>query len=159
MAERTTPTIPPKRPALGLEAEAYLSLQRAADALLREVEQTLKPAGLSPTQYNILRILRGTGPGGLACREIGCRMITRDPDITRLLDRLVARGLVRRARERNDRRVVKTTITAEGLRILKELDEPVSSLHRRQLRHMDRRRLRLLVRLLEQAREGAVGVA
>ena len=159
MTERATKTIPPKRPPLGLEAEAYLSLLRTADALLREVEQTLKPAGLSPTQYNILRILRGAGPAGLACREIGCRMITRDPDITRLLDRLEARGLVRRERERNDRRVVKTTITAEGLRILKELDEPLASLHRRQLRHMDPRRLRLLVRLLEQAREGAVGVA
>ncbi len=150
----------PQRPPLGLANEAYLSLLRTTDALLREVEQTLKPAGLSHTQYNILRILRGAGPGGLACREIGCRMITRDPDITRLLDRLEARDLVRRERERSDRRVVKTRITAEGLRILRELDEPIASLHRRQLRHMDRRRLRLLVRLLEQAREGGpAGVA
>jgi len=140
---------------VGLEAEAHLSLLRASDALLREVEQTLKPAGLSHTQYNILRILRGAGPAGLACREIGCRMITRDPDITRLLDRLEARELVRRERERSDRRVVKTRITAEGLRLLKELDEPIASLHRRRLRHMDHRRLRLLVRLLEEAREGA----
>jgi DNA-binding MarR family transcriptional regulator len=141
-----------QHPSRGLEVEVYLSLLRAADALLREVEQTLKPAGLSPTQYNVLRILRGAGPDGWACREIGCRMITRDPDVTRLLDRLEARGLVSRRRERSDRRVVKTRITPEGLRILKELDEPVDALHRRQLQHMGRRRRQLLARLLDEAR-------
>ena len=152
-----TPTlqveIKQKRPFGSLGEEVYLNLLRTADALLRQVELALKPAGLSSTQYNVLRILRGAAPGGLACCEIGDRMITRDPDITRLLDRLEARGLVKRERERSDRRVVKTRITAEGLRILKTLDEPIAALHRRQLRQADPRRLRLLIRLLEQARE------
>lgn len=152
-----TPTlqveIKQKRPFGSLGEEVYLNLLRTADALLRQVERALKPAGLSSTQYNVLRILRGAGPGGLACCEISERMITRDPDITRLLDRLEARGLVKRERERSDRRVVTTRITPEGLRILKTLDEPLASLRRRQLRQADPRRLRQLIRLLEQARE------
>ena len=141
------------RQARSLESEAFVSLLRTADALLREVEEALKNSGFSQTQYNVLRILRGAGPAGLACREIGNRMITRDPDITRLLDRLEAHGLVIRARERSDRRVVTSRITAQGLRLLKQLDEPISQLHRRQFRNVPARRLRLLVSLLEQARE------
>ncbi len=143
-----------QRPAQGLEDVVFLNLMRTTDALLREVEETLKPAGLSHTQYNVLRILRGAAPQGLACREIGERMLTRDPDITRLLDRLEARGLVTRQRERTDRRVVNTRITPQGLRILQELDEPIAELHRRQLQHLRAPRLQSLVRLLEQAREG-----
>ncbi len=146
-------TEPKRRPLRHPEHEVYLNLLRTADALLREVELLLKPAGLSHTQYNVLRILRGAGQGGLACCEIGQRMLTRDPDITRLLDRLEVRGLVTRARQRDDRRVVKTRITAQGLRLLKGLDEPVTSLHRRQLRHMNAGRLRSLARLLQQARQ------
>ena len=134
--------------------ETFIAVLRAADALLRDVELLLKPADLSHTQYNVLRILRGADPQGLACREIGERMLTRDPDITRLLDRLEARGLVRRERERRDRRVVKTRITDEGLRILKSLDAPVAELHRRQSQRLPAQRLRLLVRLLEQLRKG-----
>jgi DNA-binding MarR family transcriptional regulator len=126
---------------------------RTADALLRDSEQILKPAALSNTQYNVLRILRGAGAQGLACREIADRMITRDPDITRLLDRLESRGLVFRTREREDRRVVKTRITSEGLRILRELDEPMRQLHRRQVQHISHRRLRLLVQLLSEVRQ------
>ncbi len=134
--------------------ETFIAVLRAAKALLRDVELLVKPADLSHTQYNVLRILRGAGPQGLACRELAERMLTRDPDITRLLDRLEARGLVRRERERRDRRVVKTRITDEGLRILKGLDAPVAELHRRQLQRLPARRLRLLVRLLEQVWEG-----
>src|SRR2546426_9185122 len=97
-----------RRPARGLENEVFLNLLRTADALLRDVEQILKAVELSQTQYNVLRILRGAGRQGLACQEIGERMLTRDPDITRLLDRLEARALVSRARGRADRRVVET---------------------------------------------------
>ncbi len=147
------PSRPPSKKPLPLEDEVFVRLLRTADALLRDVEQILKPAGLSHAQYNVLRILRGAGPEGLACSEIGCRMITRDPDITRLVDRLEARGLVSRERERADRRVVRTRIAAEGLRILRDLDEPISALHRRQLRHVPASRLRLLARLLEQSCE------
>ena len=141
------------RRTLSPESEAFVLLLRTADALLREVEGVLKNSGLSQTQYNVLRILRGAGPAGLACREIAGRMITRDPDITRLLDRLVARGLVSRSRERRDRRLVTSRITAQASRLLKQLDEPVSSLHQWQFRRLPVRRLRLLVSLLEQARK------
>jgi DNA-binding MarR family transcriptional regulator len=96
--------------------------------------------------------LRGAGEPGLACREVGGRLISRDPDITRLLDRLEARGLIARTREAQDRRVVKTRITEEGLRLLAELDQPVSDLHRRQLSHLREKQLRQLSTLQDRAR-------
>jgi DNA-binding MarR family transcriptional regulator len=135
-----------------LEEQVFVNLLRTADALARGGEALLKPTGLSATQYNVLRILRGAGPEGLACREVGCRMISRDPDITRLMDRMESRGLIARARGEEDRRVVKTRITAEGLRILGELDAPVQELHRRQLHHLPAKELRQLSLLLERAR-------
>jgi len=143
---------PKRHPHARLEARVFVSLMRAADALARGAEDLLKPHGLSGTQYNILRILRGAGEKGLACREVGGKLISRDPDITRLLDRLESRGLIVRAREATDRRVVKTRITAEGLRLLDELDKPVEELHRRQLRHLPAKELRQLWILLESAR-------
>jgi DNA-binding MarR family transcriptional regulator len=136
-----------------LEARVFVSLMRAADALSRGAEALLKPYSLSGTQYNILRILRGAGESGLACREVGCRLITRDPDITRLLDRMESRGLIARARETQDRRVVKTRITAEGLRLLAALDQPVRELHRSQWRQFPAKQLRQLSNLLDRARE------
>ncbi len=135
-----------------LEARVFVTLMRTADALARGAEALLKPFSLSGTQYNILRILRGAGEKGLACREVGGRLISRDPDITRLLDRMESRGLIARAREAQDRRVVKTRITAEGLRLLDELDKPVRELHRRQMRHLPARQLRQLSNLLDRAR-------
>lgn len=147
-------TLKPKRaPRPGLEAQVFVSLMRTADALARSAEALVKPFNLSGTQYNILRILRGAGEKGLACREVGCRLITRDPDITRLLDRMESRGLISRAREAQDRRVVKTRITAEGLRLLAELDKPMRDLHRRQLRHFSQKQLRQFSNLLDRARE------
>jgi DNA-binding MarR family transcriptional regulator len=125
---------------------------RTADALARGAEDLLKPYNLSATQYNILRILRGAGEQGLGCSEVGGRLISRDPDITRLLDRMESRGLIVRARETKDRRVVKTRITAEGLRLLAELDQPVHEVHRRQWRHLPAKQLRLLADLLDRAR-------
>lgn len=145
-----------KKPYRLLEEEAFVNLQRTADALLQRVAEALKPAGLSPTQYNVLRILRGAGSDGLACREVAGRMITRDPDITRLLDRLEDRGLVTRTREREDRRVITTRITEEGLHVLKGLDRPIADLHTRQLGSLGEERLRALIDLLELAR-GHVG--
>jgi DNA-binding MarR family transcriptional regulator len=140
-------------PQAGLEPQVFVSLMRTADALARGAEAMLKPYGLSGTQYNILRILRGAGEKGLACREVGGRLISRDPDLTRLLDRMESRGLIARAREAQDRRVVRTRITAEGLRLLGELDRPVRDLHRRQLGHLPERQLRQLSNLLDRARE------
>lgn len=135
-----------------VEHEAFVNIQRTADALLQGVAATLKPKGLSPTQYNVLRILRGAGPDGLACREIADRMITRDPDTTRLLDRLEDRGLVARSRDRADRRVITTRITEKGLRLLKELDGPIAALHVDQLGHLGNAQLRSLIDLLDTAR-------
>jgi len=138
-----------------LEADVFVGVLRTADALSRGAEALLKPAGLSGTQYNVLRILSAAGEQGLACSEIGGRLISRDPDITRLLDRMESRGWIARAREQQDRRVVKTRITGEGRRILAELDAPVRELHRRQLHHIPQKQLRQLSILLERARAQA----
>jgi DNA-binding MarR family transcriptional regulator len=152
MGRQTLAELKQTRPFESLEVEAYVSLLRTADALLRGVEAALKGAGLSPTQYNVLRILRGAGRNGLSCREIAERMITRDPDITRLLDRLESRGLIARARGALDRRVMLTRISSTGLRLLKSLDQPLLAAHKRQLGHLGAARLQRLVGLLEKAR-------
>ncbi len=141
-----------KKAARRLEEEVFVSLARTVDSLLQGVVATLKTVGLSATQYNVLRILRGARPDGLACREIGERMITRDPDVTRLLDRLEQRGLVARTRERDDRRVITTRITDGGLRLLQRLDQPIADMHTQQLGHLGETKLRTLLTLLEEAR-------
>jgi DNA-binding MarR family transcriptional regulator len=122
-------------------------LLRTTDLLSRPLAQVLRNEDLSPTQYNVLRILRGS-PDGLTCGEIGNRMITRDPDITRLLDRLEKRSLVSRCRETKDRRMVLTRIAPEGLELLARLDQPVRDTHRKLLGHVGRERLRALASLL-----------
>lgn len=134
------------------EEAAYLELLRTTDRLSRGLAEVFKTAGLSLTQYNVLRILRGA-LGGLPCGEIAGRMITRDPDITRLLDRLARRGLIARRREPADRRTVITRITARGLALLAQLDEPVRAAHRRQLGHLGPPRLRALAALLRAIRQ------
>ncbi|HKF51086.1 MAG TPA: MarR family transcriptional regulator [Candidatus Acidoferrales bacterium] len=135
------------------EEEAFLDLLRTADALTRGADWVLKAEDLSQTQYNVLRILRGA-PEGLSCGEIASRMITRDPDITRLLDRMEKRGLISRARESKDRRLVLTRLTPEGLKLVNCLDEPVLQIHRKQLGHMGKDRLQALAKLLAAARSG-----
>ena len=136
------------------EQEAYLSLLRTADALQARVEARLKEFGLTGTQYNALRILRGAGPEGLPCREIGERMITRDPDITRLLNRLEDRGFVERTRARHDRRVIYGKITAAGLKLLREMDGPIEKHGREILRHVGQEKLKQIIELLELVRSG-----
>ena len=153
MPSRPRAAVAAHKPSYTLEEGVFLGAMSTADSLLRGLEELLKPAGLTPSQYNVLRILRGAGAEGLACREISARMLTRDPDMTRLLDRLEARGLVARARGVNDRRVVLTQITAAGRKVLERLDAPVCELHKRQLQHMSDADLRRLAALLEQARE------
>ena len=143
-----------RKPSSHPEEEAFLDLLRTTDLLSRGPAQVLKAEDLSATQYNVLRILRGA-PEGLACGEIGNRMITRDPDITRLLDRLEKRGLISRARDTKDRRMVLTHITPDGLKLLARLDEPVQEMHRRQLGHLGRERLRQLANLLSACRNRA----
>ena len=140
-----------RRPATSTEEAAFLDLLRTTDMLSRGLVQVLKTEGISATQYNVLRILRGA-PGGLACGEIASRMITRDPDITRLLDRLEKRRLISRWREARDRRTVMARITPQGLALLTRLDEPVEAAHRKQLGHLGRERLRTLSEVLSLAR-------
>jgi MarR family transcriptional regulator, organic hydroperoxide resistance regulator len=134
------------------EQEAYLALLRTADALQTEVEAWLKEFGLTGTQYNALRILRGAGPEGLPCREIGERMITHDPDITRLLNRLEDRGFVKRTRAKNDRRVICGKISPAGLKLLGEMDSPLEKRGREMLRHVGQEKLEELIELLELVR-------
>jgi DNA-binding MarR family transcriptional regulator len=141
-----------RRPACP-EETAFLDLQRTCDLLSRRLAYVLKSEDLSATQYNVLRILRGS-PDGLPCGEIANRMITRDPDITRLLDRMEKRDLISRWRETKDRRVVMARITGTGLKVLTRLDEPVEDAHRKQLGHLGKDRLRALAELLAAARAG-----
>ena len=139
-----------RRPGCPEEA-VFLDLLRTTDMLSRGLAQLLKGEDVSANQYNVLRILRGS-PDGLPCGEIASRMITRDPDITRLLDRLEKRGLISRCRETKDRRMVMARITPEGLKLLARLDEPVQEAHRKQLGHLGQERLRVLSELLHAAR-------
>ena len=121
--------------------------------LTRGADWVLKAEDLSLTQYNVLRILRGA-PQGLPSGEIASRMITRDPDVTRLLDRMEKRGLISRFRESRDRRLVLARIGPEGLKLVNRLDEPVQKIHRKQLGHMGKDRLQALAELLAAARSG-----
>ena len=137
-----------------LEDHVFVALVKAADTLALQAEQLLKASGLSATQYNVLRILRGAEPAGLACRAIGERMISHDPDITRLLDRMEKRGLISRERQTDDRRVVKARITPAGLAALKTLDAPVREMHKKQFTHISAAKLKILSELLSELQSG-----
>ena len=142
-----------RKPFASLEQEASLSLSRTAALLEHAAAEALKPHGLTPTQYNALRILRGAEPDGLCRNEVRDRLIARVPDATRLLERLEEMELVVRAREGDDRRFVRARITRAGLDLLQVLDPVVEQLHRRQLGHLGERKLRALVDLLAEARD------
>jgi len=136
--------------------EAYLNLLRTADALVRSEIEFLRRFDLSPSQYNALRILRGAGADGVTCGEMSQRLLTRDPDVTRLVDRLERRHLIQRARTESDRRVVRTKITQSGLVLLSQIDKPVRAWIHGQLGHLTDAQLRTLIELLECAREPAM---
>jgi DNA-binding MarR family transcriptional regulator len=131
--------------------EALLSLMRSADCMHRAMQQRLKPAGLTLPQFNVLRILRGARPAGLTCSAIGRMMITPEPDITRLLARMKAHKLLRQQRDTQDRRVVWTFITPQGLDVLSRLDEIVEQAPRELFRELNQEELRALTRLLKKA--------
>jgi len=150
MKQAANPESKPKRAACA-EETAYLELARTTDLLSRNLSQLLKTEDLSPTQYNVLRILRGA-PDGLPCGEVASRMITRDPDVTRLLDRLEKHAWISRCRETKDRRMVMARITPQGMKLLARMDEPVRETHRRQLGHLGDEQLRLLTKLLQASR-------
>ena len=142
------------RPFANLEEMVFLNVLRTGDALLQAEAAVLRSADITFAQYNVLRILRGAGKAGRTCSDIADRMVNRDPDETRLLDRLEARGLVQRARDEQDRRVVIARITTAGRAVLKSLDAPVARVHRGQLGHMTRSQLETLAELLDLARAG-----
>ena len=144
-----------KRPFQSLEQEAYLNVVRTAAALSDDLEQLLRPVGITAAQYNVLRILNGADAKGLCRNELRDRMLTRMPDMTRLLDRMERAGLVRRTRSEEDRRQVGTQITAEGRRILEETGELIREEHRRRLGHLSAEQLKSLIELLTLMRQAA----
>ena len=154
MSPRIQDEIKQGKPFGSLEEETALALARTADLIDRHFSELFKSHGITGTQYNVLRILRGAGAPGIACSEISGRMVTRDPDITRLLDRVERYGFCSRERDASDRRVILARITPKGLQLLKELDKPVNELNKKILGHMGENKLRSLCRLLEAARQG-----
>lgn len=142
------------RPFTCLEQEAHLSIGRTWAALDHAVAEALKPYGITPTQYNVLRILRGAGAEGLCRAEVRERMVAQVPDVTRLLDRMEAVGLIRRERSSVDRRYVTTRITEAGLGLVGELDRPIVEIHRRHLGHLGAEDLGVLIELLGRVRQG-----
>ncbi len=140
------------RPFESLEQETHLNLQRTASELGGPFLKYLKQHGLSLSLYNILRILRGQKGNGLSCSGIAERMVTRDSDITRRIDRLLKMGLVKRVRSEEDRRVVLTSINNKGMNLLEELAEPMSGLDKQSLGHLTIQEKKQLNRLLDKAR-------
>jgi DNA-binding MarR family transcriptional regulator len=134
--------------AIGIEDQIFVAILKTADSLSAQAEQLIKASGLTGAQYNVLRILRGAGPEGLPCNGISERMISRDPDMTRMLDRMENRQWITRERQKEDRRVVKARITDEGLKLLKKLDAPVRELHKNQFAHMSATRQKTLLELI-----------
>jgi DNA-binding MarR family transcriptional regulator len=142
-----------ERPFSGPAEEALLNLMRTADCLNRAIQRKVRPFGITATQYNVLRILRGSQPQGLTCSAIGDRMITAEPDITRLLGRLKALKLIRQQRDKHDRRVLWTQISPTGLALLAAMDPMVQEAPGEMLDHLGNDRLAQLIDLLEQARK------
>jgi DNA-binding MarR family transcriptional regulator len=140
------------RPFVSLEEEAFLAVQRTASLLMQALGRELRRHDLTPPLYNVLRILRGAEPESLTCGEIGERLVSPGPDVTRLLDRLEQRELVARFRDAEDRRIVRARITEKGVALLDELDQPVEETLHGLLGHLGPEKLRRLVRLLEEAR-------
>ena len=142
-----------RKPFRTLEEEASVSLARTAALIEYAAAEVLRRHGLTPTQYNVLRILRGAEPDGLGRNEVRCRLVFKVSDATRLLDRLEEMGLVGRTRGGDDRRVVVARITRKGLDLLSPLDGEIERFHREKLGHMGERKLRTLLSLLAEARE------
>lgn len=144
-----------RKPFKSLEEEAFLSISRTAAVLRDRFEQMLAPYGISIAQYNVLRILRGAGHDGLCRNEVRDRLISRMPDVTRLLDRMEEAGLVTRVRSTEDRRLVTTRMTPRGRQLVDSLDGRVAEEHERRLGHLSKEQLRTLTELLALARQHA----
>ena len=140
-----TRTLPP-------EVEAFLNVQLTASQLMAGVAAIIKPFGLSTTQYNVLRILRGAGETGMPCGEVSNRLITRDSDITRLFDRLEKRAFITRERSDSDRRVVKAKISSSAIELLDQIDKPMNDLHAQQFATLNVEDVGRLIDMLESLR-------
>jgi DNA-binding MarR family transcriptional regulator len=150
---RLRTSIKQRKPFESPEQEVFLEVLRTGTALLQDLVELLKDFDITQPQYNVLRILRGAGAAGLPSGEVGGRMVaSREPDVTRLLVRMEGRGLIRRDRRPENRRIVMARLSDKGLRLVNALDEPVRRMHMRQLHHMSRRELDTLATLLERAR-------
>jgi DNA-binding MarR family transcriptional regulator len=130
------------------EEELHLSIIRTAAILDHRLSQALKPYKITPTQYNVLRMLRGAGPGGLCRNAVGERLVANVPDVTRLLDRMEETGLILRERSAHDRRFVTARLSPRGLDLVNTLDARIAEIHQEQLGHVDRRDQRTLIDLL-----------
>lgn len=143
-----------QRPFASAHEEALLNLMRTADCINRAFQLATRQWGITSTQYNVLRILRGAAPSGLPCAAIGDRMITAEPDITRLLARLKTLKFIRQHRDRRDRRVVLTFISEAGLELLSQMEPTIERLPRELLGHLQQAEIAEFIRLLERARQG-----
>src|SRR6185369_17373170 len=141
------------KPFRTLRQEAQLNIERTANVLRDSFEQMLKPHGITGTQYNVLRILRGAEPDGLCRNEVGTRLVRQVPDVTRLLDRLEEAKLIARTRGGEDRRYVLTRITRQGLKLLEDVQHRIDEIHQEQLGHLDDAQLRKLISLLAMVRD------
>lgn len=141
-----------RKPFASLQQEAQLNIVRTSNLLADAFEQLLKPYGITGTQYNVLRILRGAEPDGLCRNEVRERLLNRMPDATRLLDRMEEAGLVTRSRDDGDRRLVTSRITRQGRRLVDDLDEIVEEEHQRRLGHLNEQQVKNLIKLLTMVR-------
>jgi DNA-binding MarR family transcriptional regulator len=155
MKRRLRQEIQQSKPFPSLEEEVWLEIQRTSQVAGRWVAEALKPSGLTPSQFNVLRILRGARPEPLSSSRIAERMVAFDPDLTRLLDRLEAAGLVEKSRDAHDRRVVSVHITKKGLEVVAQASPAVSLKLKSALGALRPRQLEVLADLLELARESA----
>ena len=145
-----------QRPFSSVEEEALLNVMRTSDCLQRAFVRRTRHWGITPTQYNVLRILRGAQPDGLTCSEVGERMITAVPDITRLLARMKAQKFIKQQRDKKDRRVVWTQIRTSGLDLLSKVDPEITQTTGEMLGHLNRKELGEFIRLLELARKKCI---
>ncbi|MGI8619278.1 MAG: MarR family winged helix-turn-helix transcriptional regulator [Gemmatimonadaceae bacterium] len=154
-----TPTlrdeIKQRKPFKSAHEEAALNIVRTAALLGSDFEQVFKPYGITATQYNVLRILRGAHQEGLCRNDVRDRLLTRMPDATRLLDRMEKAGLISRSREQDDRRLVTTRLTRKGRQLVDELDPVVAREHKSLLGHLSEKQLSTLTALLTLARNPA----
>jgi DNA-binding MarR family transcriptional regulator len=142
-----------QKPFKSIQQEAQLSVVRTGSMLVDAFEQMLKPYGITAAQFNVLRILRGAEPEGLCRNELRERLLTRMPDVSRLLDRMVDAGLVERAREGEDRRKVRTRMTPKARKLVDKLDKIVAEEHQRRFGHLGKDRLRELIDTLTEVRQ------